>query len=136
MDNKKAHHSTNDIGREVCWTLRLRPILADGWAPEAVDLAPPERTAVLTCVGTYPDFRLVQGSECACGAIGDGKSVLDAEPFLRSFLARQGVAAVEIVWYWGQDSPAQMVMTRVRLADFIRLNEGGLLVPVTCYVVV
>jgi hypothetical protein len=72
-------------------------------------------------------------NDCACGLIGDGKSVLDIEHYIRTFIGRKGVSKVEIAWYWGAKASSSTKMENLAFDTFCRLNEAKSLDPDTWY---
>lgn len=125
MTELEQDHGRLDGGVEVCWTLLLCPVLQEGRAADGIDLSSPPPTAQSRCRGQFPAFTIVDhAGDCACGAIGDGRSVLDAERFIRDFLNRDGITAVEVVWYWGSRRPERTDVKRLDLGIFERMNEG------------
>lgn len=135
MNDTRNGHARCDDGTEICWTLLLQPKLKDGYLPGRVDLSPPPPTGTSHCVGAYPRFKILQASDCACGLIGDGKSVLDAEYYIRSFSDRKGVSHVDIAWHWGAKAPPRRKAKRVALDAFCRMNERHSLQPDQWYAV-
>jgi hypothetical protein len=134
MIDTKAEHARLPEGTEVCWTLVLRPVLIAGARIQDMDLSLPEPTQTSYCTGEYPEFTVVdRGGDCACGCIGDGKAVLDAEHFIGAWIAREGIAAVDLIWYWGNKVPADKEPTKMDVSTFRRLNEGRDLAADTWY---
>lgn len=134
MNDTNEKHGRLPDGAEVCWTLVLRPVTIAGVRVQDVDLSLPEPTQASYCTGEYPEFRIVdRGGDCACGSIGDGKAVLDAEHYMDAWLTREGIAAVDLIWYWGEKIPADENRTTMDLSTFGHLNEGRNLKPETWY---
>lgn len=133
MDTK-AERGRLPEDAEVCWTLVLRPVLTAGARVQDIDLSLPEPTQTSYCTGEYPELRVVdRDSDCACGSIGDGKAVLDAEHYIHAWLAREGIAAVDLIWYWGNNLPADTEPAKMDVWTFGRLNEGRDLAADTWY---
>ena len=103
----------------MCWKVELQPVMRDADGGRDPGLRVPDEVRGVRCLGTFPRYALVYEAECACGIVGEGKAVDNAEHFLGEFLRQPGVAAAQAMAY----------------AEFARLNEAQRLTPNVEYVV-
>ena len=120
----------------MCWKVELQPVMRDADGGRDPGLRVPDEVRGVRCLGTFPRYALVYEAECACGIVGEGKAVDNAEHFLGEFLRQPGVAAVKLAWFWdeGGERPSCSAQA-MAYAEFARLNEAQRLTPNVEYVV-